>query len=176
VPRFVGSVLFALIGLLASPGIDILAADPPPDTLAAKLTREKKLKAKISVDSSEGGGMMLREIIDEIKSEVKSAKVGGAKVGTIRIQYDPKAGITLTTRIKFKADKEPLEDVLSKMLDASGRPWGYYVFVSNKKDDQEDGSLIITNDPTCRGYPPGDARNKKTTEKKDDKKKDKTGK
>lgn len=163
---FVGSVMMASAILLAATGIPSFAADPPPDSPGAKITREKKLKAKISVDSSDGGGMMLREIIGEIEGEVRSAKVG-----TIRIKPDPKAGITLTTRIKFKATKEPVEDVLAKMFDASGRPWGYYVNVSTKKDDQEDGAIIIVADATCRGYPPGDARNKKADAKKDEPKK-----
>jgi hypothetical protein len=163
----IGSGLLASAGLFAMLGIDLWAADPPADTLAAKMTREKKLKAKISVDSSEGSGMMLREIIEEIKGEIKSAKVG-----TIRIRPDEKAGITLTTRIKFKADKEPLENVLDKMFKASGRPWGYYVMVSTKKDDQDDGAIIIVADETCRGYPPGDPRNKKG-DKKEEPKKDK---
>lgn len=143
--------------LIAAPGFDLRAADPPADSLAAKMTREKKLKAKISVDSSSGSGMMIREIIEEIKGEIKSAKVG-----TIRIKPDPVAGITLTSRSKFEAKNEPLEDVLVKMFKGADKPWGYYVFVSKKKDDQDDGAIIITNDPTCRGYPPGDPRNKKS--------------
>jgi hypothetical protein len=169
---FFGSVLLVLTCLMASSYLDLQAADPTPDSIAAKITRERKLKAKISVDSTEGSGMMLREILDEIKSSVRDAKVDGAKVGTVRIQPDPKAGITLTTRIKFKSTNEPLEVVLDKMFEASGRPWGYYVNVSKKKDDQEDGAVIITNDATCRGYPPGDPRNKKSVEK-DESKKDK---
>lgn len=164
----VGSILMVSALVITTTGIETYAADPVPDSPGAKVTREKKLKAKISVDSSGGSGMMLREIIDEIVGEVRSAKQG-----TIRIKPDPKAGITLTTRIKFKADKEPLEDVLAKMFDASGRPWGYYVNVSSKKDDQDDGAIIIVADPTCRGFPPGDPRNKKTESKKDEPKKEK---
>ena len=166
-----GSTLLVLTGLLALSSSDLLAADPSPDTTAAKITREKKLKAKISIDSTDGSGMMLREILDEIKASVRDTKVDGAKVGAIRIQPDPKAGITLTTRIKFKVDKETVEDVLDKMFTASGRPWGYYVNVSKKKDDQEDGAIIIVADETCRGYPPGDARNKKSGDKKEEPKK-----
>ena len=106
---FAGSSLL----LLAVTGLVLEAADPPaPDSPAAKLTRETKLKALISVDSTDGSGMMLREIIDEITSSVRDAKVDGKKVGTIRIKPDPKAGITLTTRIKFKSSKEPVDVVL----------------------------------------------------------------
>ncbi len=166
-----GSFLPVCAWLIATSGFDIQAADPPPDSIAAKKTREEKLKAKISVDSSDGSGMMLREILDEIKSSVRDTKIGGKKVGAPRIQPDPKAGITLTTRIKFKVVNEPMEVVLDKMFEASGRPWGYFVNVSTKKDDQEDGAIIIVADPTCRGYPPGDPRNKKGDAK--DPKKDK---
>lgn len=162
----VGSILLVATFFIITDGIDLRAADPMPDSPGAKVTREKKLKAKISVDSSSGSGLMLREIIEEIVGEVRSAKAG-----TIRIKPDPKAGITLTTRIKFKSDKEPLEDVLAKMFDASGRPWGYYVNVSTKKDDQDDGAIIIVADATCRGYPPGDPRNKKAEPKKEEPKK-----
>jgi hypothetical protein len=164
----IGSIVMVSAILLATEGVQINAADPPPDSPGAKITREKKLKAMISVDSSDGGGMMLREIIAEIEGEVRSAKVG-----TIRIKPDPKAGITLTTRIKFKSNKESVEEVLAKMFDNSGRPWGYYVNVSTKKDDQEDGAIIIVADATCRGYPPGDPRNKKADAKKDVPKKEK---
>ncbi len=158
----IGSFIMASAIVIAIAGVKTNAADPIPDSPGAKVTREKKLKAKISVDSSSGSGMMLREIIEEIVGEVR-----GAKAGTVRIKPDPKAGITLTTRIKFKAANEPLEVVLDKMFNESGRPWGYYVNVSSKKDDQDDGAIIIVADATCRGYPPGDPRNKKSDSKKD---------
>jgi hypothetical protein len=164
----VGSIVMVSAMVIAVTSIETNAADPPSDSPGARVTREKKLKTKISVDSSSGSGMMLREIIDEIVGEVR-----GAKGGTIRIKPDPKAGITLTTRIKFKSDKETVEEVLARMFDASGRPWGYYVNVSTKKDDQDDGAIIIVADPMCRGYPPGDSRNKKTETKKDEPKKSK---
>jgi hypothetical protein len=160
--------MFIALCMIAMPGLNSLAADPVPDTIGAKTTREKKLTAKVSIDSTELSGMMLREILSELKSEVQ-----GAKAGTIRFEPDPKSGITLTTRIKFKADKEPLDVVLDRMFEASGRPWGYYVNVSTKKDDQLDGAIIIVADPTCRGYPPGDPRNKKPEAKKEDPKKGK---
>ena len=35
-----------------------------------------------------------------------------------------------------------------------------------------DGAIIIVADPTCRGYPPGDPRNKKADAKNDPPKKD----
>ena len=166
-----GAILLVSTWFVTTSSIDLSAADGPPDSIAAKLTREKKLKAKISVDSTDGTGMMLREIIDEIVPSVRDAKIDGVKVGAPRIRPDPKAGITLTTRIKFKSVNEPLEVVLDKMFEASGRPWGYYVNVSIKKDDQEDGAIIIVADPTCRGYPPGDSRNKKPEVKKEEPKK-----
>jgi hypothetical protein len=134
------------------------AADPAPASLAAKLTREKKLAAKISVDCE---NMMLREIIEELQGALKDAKQG-----TLRIKPDLKAGITLTTRMTIKAENKPLEEVLDRLFTDSGRPWGYYVNVSIKKDDQDDGALIIVADPTCRGFPPGDPRNKKADDKK----------
>jgi hypothetical protein len=168
-----GATLLLLTYLLASTGVDVQAADPPPDSPAAKLTRETKLKAVISVDSTDGTGMMLREILDEITSSVRDAKLDGKKVGTIRIKPDPKSGITLTTRIKFKSTKEPVDVVLDKMFEASGRPWGYYVMSSTTKGDQDDGAIIIVNEPECRGYPKGDPRNKKGAAKPDDPKKDK---
>jgi len=158
-----GFGLFIALCLVAMLSLDAFAADPLPDTIGAKTTREKKLKARVSIDSTEQGGMPLREILSELKSEVQ-----GAKAGTIRFDLDPKAGITLTTRIKFKADKEPLDVVLDRMFEASGRPWGYYVNVSTKKDDQTDGAIIIVADPTCRGYPTGDPRNKKADPAKKD--------
>ena len=153
-----GAVALMSAMLLAATTFESQAADPPPDSVAAKLTREKKLKAKISVDCE---NMMLKEIIPELQGALKDAKAG-----TIRIRPDPKAGITLTTRMSIKAKNETFEEVMDKLLTNSGRPWGYYVNVSSKKDDQDDGALIITNDASCRGYPPGDPRNKKKDEPK----------
>lgn len=162
-----GSILFSLTCLIAFCGLDIQAADAPPDSVAAKLTREKKLKATISVDCE---NQMLKDIIPELQGALKDAKQG-----TIRIKPDPKAGITLTTRMTIKAKKVTFEEALDTLFTNSGRPWGYYVFVATKKDDQDDGALIIVSDPTCRGYPPGDARNPKSKDepKKEEKKKTK---
>jgi hypothetical protein len=159
-----GSILVLCTCLIVTTGLDSQAADPPPDSPGAKITREKKLKAKISVDCEM---QMLKDIIPELQGGLKDAKQG-----TIRIKPDPKAGITLTTRMTIKAKNVPFEDVLDKLFTDCGRPWGYYVYVSVKKDDQDDGALIIVSDPTCRGYPPGDPRNKKgdaTPPKKDKK-------
>ena len=138
---------------MGSSGLDLLAADAVPDSAGAKITREKKLKAKISVECE---NLMLKEIIPELQGALKDAKQG-----MIRIKPDPKAGITLTTRMTIKAKDMTLEEVLDKLFADSGRPWGYYVNISTKKDDQDDGALIIVADATCRGYPPGDPRNKK---------------
>ena len=67
-----GSLQFVCrICLIVDSGFRQPGGRPPADTIAAKITREKKLKAKISVDSSEGSGMMLREILDEIKSSAR---------------------------------------------------------------------------------------------------------
>jgi len=140
------------------------AADPPADSVAAKLTREKKLKAKVTLDCE---NLMLRELISEIQGALKDAKAG-----TLRISWDPKA-VTSTTRLTIKCKDMPLEDALDKMFKDSGRPWGYYVVVATKKDDQNDGALFIVADETCRGYPPGDPRNKKTEAKKEEPKKSK---
>ncbi len=145
-----GSLLAISACLLTFSGFNSQAADAVADSPGAKATREKKLKAKISVDCE---NLMLKEIIPELQGGLKDAKQGA-----IRIKPDPKSGITLTTRMTIKAKNVPFEDVLDKMFADSGRPWGYYVNVSIKKDDQDDGAIIIVADPTCRGYPPGDAQ------------------
>jgi hypothetical protein len=157
-------VLLVCACLLVTWGADSQAADPTPDSPGAKITREKKLKAKVTLDCD---NMMLKDLIDEIRGALKDAKAG-----TIRIKWDPKA-VTGTTRMTIKCKNMPLEDALDKMLTDSGRPWGYYVMVTAKKDDQDDGAIFILADATCRGYMPGDPRNKKgdATDKKDPKKK-----
>ncbi|MCE9531570.1 MAG: hypothetical protein K8T89_10680 [Planctomycetes bacterium] len=153
-----GTILFVSACLIAGSGMSSWAADPTPDSVAAKLTRDKKMKAKIDLDCD---NMMLRELIEELKGGLKDAKVG-----TVRISIDPKSkgSITLTTRMSIKCKKMTFEDALDKMLTDSGRPWGYYINVSAKKDDQDDGAIFIVADATCRGYPPGDARNPKPKE------------
>lgn len=143
------------------------AADPTPDSVAAKLTREKKMTAKVTLDCE---NMMLRDMIPELQGGLKDAKAGA-----LRISIDPKSkgSITLTTRLTIKCKGMTFEDAMDKMLKDSGRAWGYYINVATKKDDQDDGALFIVADETCRGYPPGDPRNKKTEVKKEDPKKDK---
>jgi hypothetical protein len=143
----------------------IRAAEPVPDSIAAKLTREKKLKVKVTLDCQ---NMFLFDILEEMKGAVKDAKLG-----TLRFKWDTMGVSAKTTRMTIKCKDMPLEDALDKMLTDSGRPWGYHVIVSKKKDDQDDGAVFIGTDSSCRGYPPGDPRNKKSEPKKDEPKKNK---
>jgi hypothetical protein len=139
-----GNFLGVALCLLAGFSVDSLAADIS-DSPGAKITREKKLKAKITVDCD---NEMLRDIIAELQGGLRDVKAG-----TVRIKPDPKSGITLTTRMTIKAKNAPFDEVLDKLFSDCGRPWGYYVYVSTKKDDQDDGAIINVADPTCRGYP-----------------------
>jgi hypothetical protein len=141
------SALFASIVFLASSSV----AQPPADSPGAKITREKRLKAKISIEVKD---LMLREIISELKGALKDAGVGD-----VRIQTGP--GVTLTSRFSLKAKEEPFEDVLDKLL--KEREWGYYVIVG-KSGDQSDGAIMLISEP-ARGYPPDAEGKGKTAEK-----------
>jgi hypothetical protein len=154
----IGFAIFLAAFMLGAAADSVRAADPVPDSAAAKLTREKKLKLKVTLDCE---NMFLAEIMDEMKGSVKDAKLG-----TLRFKWDPMGVSAKTTRMTIKCKDMPLEDALDKLLTDSGRPWGYYVMVSTKKDDQDDGAIFIGTDATCRGYPPGDPRNKKAPEPK----------
>lgn len=162
---FIGCSLFLITSLILSTDCQTRAADPVQDSVAAKLTREKKLKVKVTLDCP---NMFMSDILDEMKGAVKDAKLG-----TLRVKWDPMGVSAKTTRMTLKCKDMPLDEALDKMLTDSGRPWGYHVIVSTKKDDQDDGAIFIGTDATCRGYPPGDPRNKKTDSKKDEPKKSK---
>jgi len=143
----IATALLGSIVMLAG----LARAEPPPDSAGAKLTREKKLKLKITLDVKE---MMLRDIITELRGAVRDAKGGDLRI-------KPGTGITLTSRFTVMAKEEPLEDVLDKLL--KQREWGYYVVVA-KPGDQDDGAIMLVTDPV-RGYPPDDPRSGKSDDK-----------
>lgn len=139
---FLGLAVCAVAVSLVSPGNSI-AADAP-ETAGAKATREKKLKAKLTLDIEK---KMLRAIINEdLPSAVKEVTNL-----TLKIQSDPK-GITLTSSFGPFKGEMTLEEVLNKICDDRG--WGWYV-VSTKVGDQKDGSIMLTTNPKERGYKEG---------------------
>jgi hypothetical protein len=107
------------------------------DTKAAAATREK-LKQKVSVEFKDE---LLRNVLDELKDQVKGLK----------FQVDTKGGVSMNRKITYKAKNKPLDEVLDEMFKKEG--FGYIV-ISNEKDVQYDGALLIKQGKE-RGYPEG---------------------
>ncbi len=120
------------------------AADTP-DTAGAKATREKKLKAKLTLDLDK---KMLRPLIfEDLPAAVKESTNL-----TLKIIPNPGDGITLTSSFgPFKGDMT-LEEVLNKICE--DKSWGWYVN-STKVGDQKDGAIILTTNSKERGYKEG---------------------
>lgn len=130
VPRLFVAMCALALGL----GATVFAA--PPDTPKAAETR-KKLQQKVSVDYQD---TLLREVIDDLKSQVKG----------LGIRPDTTGGVSMNLKITYKADAKPLADVLDGMFKKNGLG---YVVVS-KEGDAYDGTLLIKQGKE-RGYPAG---------------------
>jgi len=136
-----------LVGLIFAVCVtDLGAADTPK----AAATREK-LKQKVTVDYKDE---LFRNVIEDLPEQVKG----------LRIKPDVKGGVSQNRKITYKAKDKPLEEVLDAMLKEQG--WGYVV-ISNDKDTQWDGALLIKVGKE-RGYEEGQVPEKTTVKPKDD--------
>src|SRR5690242_4213836 len=83
------------------------AADKDDDTPKAAATR-KLLKTKVTVNFKD---TPLKDIIEEIQDQVqdKTKKKMGVRV-------DNKGGVSNNTKFTYKADDEPLDELLDKMF------------------------------------------------------------
>lgn len=142
--------LLALAGPTPAPAAE-------PDSPGAKATREKKLKAKLTLDIDK---KMLRILIqDDLPAAVKEAT--GL---TQKIEIPPgMAGVTLTSSFGPFKGEMTLEEVLNKIV--AEKDWGWYVN-STKVGDQKDGAIFLTTNPKERGYKEGSGP--KEVAKKDD--------
>jgi hypothetical protein len=117
------------------------AADPA-ESSGAKLTRDKKLPAKLKINYD---NVMLREILEDLPNLVSESS--GA--GKLRIKSDPQ-GVTLTSRFTIKGEMT-LSDLLDTIVKDKG--WGWYV--NSKTGDQNDGAVMLTPNPKERGFKEG---------------------
>jgi hypothetical protein len=85
----------------------------------------------------------LTAIIDDIKDQIKdkSKKVLGVRV-------DNKGGVSNNTKLTYKADDKPLEEVLDEMFKKNDL--GYIVI--SQRGNAYDGTLLIVKG-SARGYP-----------------------
>ncbi len=106
------------------------AADKDDDTPKAAATR-KLLKTKVTVNFKD---TPLKDIIEEIQDQImdKTKK----KVG---VRVDNKGGVSNNTKFTYKADNEPLDELLDKMFKKNDL--GYIVI--SQRNNAYDGTLLI---------------------------------
>lgn len=114
-----------LVAILAVLG-QVAAVQAQDETPSAKATR-KKLQQKISIEFKEVG---FKAALDEIKSEFDNR---------LGIKIDTTTGISLNSKISYKAKDKTLETILNEMADKF--EFGYYVI--SKPGDRYDGWLMV---------------------------------
>jgi hypothetical protein len=119
--------------------VNLYAADKDDDTPKAAKTR-LALKTKVSVDYKD---TTLRDIVDDIKDQVQEK--AKAKLSVL---IDNKGGVSNNTKFTYKADDEPLEEVLDEMFKKNDL--GYIVI--SQRGNAYDGALKIVKGKE-RGYP-----------------------
>jgi hypothetical protein len=136
--RFVVAAGLFVAFLAAS--VSLSAADQAEDTPKAAAAR-KLLKTKISVEYKD---TILREIIDDIKEQVKDKTKK-----SLGIRLDNKGGVSNNTKFTYKADDKTVEEILDEMFKKNDMG---YVIIS-QKGNAYDGTLLIVKG-NARGYPP----------------------
>jgi hypothetical protein len=125
------------------------------DTPAAKATRER-LK-KIILDDLDYKEEMTRIIFDDLKRESDNK---------VSFKIDTTTGMSMNTRLTYKAKNVSLEKVLNDLSDKNGFGWFVY---SNPKDpnDRYNGWVVLRKaDKKERGYPAGKEPKETKEEKK----------
>jgi TolA-binding protein len=107
------------------------------DTAKAATTR-KKLQEKVTVDFQDES---ISNVVEELKKQIPSL---GIKIDTV-------GGVSRNLKITYKADKQPLADVLEGMF--KSKDLGYVVV--SKQGNAYDGTLLIKKGNE-RGYEVGD--------------------
>jgi hypothetical protein len=131
------------LALLLAP-VAAWAADT--DTPKAAATR-KKLQDKVTVEYKES---MLREVLDDLKEQVKG----------LTTLEDTKGGVSLNSRITYKAKDKPAAEVLSDICDKYDLGW----FIISNTANGYDGSVRITKGKE-RGYEAGKEPDKTAADK-----------
>jgi hypothetical protein len=132
--------------LLTVPSQTSFAADPPKDSPQAEMTRNHKLKVKVTLKFKQE---QLRLIFEDINAQVVDVKVDGKKLTKIR--FKPDTGVSFNTRYDIDVKDVPLDEALDKLLKQADM--GYIVIIG-KKDEQDDGAIKIVKGDN-RGYPTG---------------------
>jgi hypothetical protein len=134
-PRLVVTVILFVICLAAL--VDLSAADEDKDTPKAAATR-KLLKTKVSVDYKD---TTLTDVIDDIKDQIKDKTKK-----PLSVLKDNKGGVSNNTKLTYKADNKPLDEVLDEMFKKNDL--GYVVLTRGAYD----GAVMIVKGK-ARGYP-----------------------
>ncbi len=131
------------------------------ESAQAKITREKKLPAKLKLDIEK---KMLRAIIED---ELPMAVMDSAKQ-KVKIGVFPGQGVTLTSSFELKGEMT-LAEALDKLC--VDKNWGWYVH-SAPPNDQKDGMIYLTTNGKEHGFKEGAGPGGKETPKKETGKKD----
>ena len=133
-----------LVGLLASAAFAQappapLPAKVPPDTLAARFAKTKRLVAKVTIDVKD---MPPKDVFAQL-----SERLVDGKVGALVVVLAP--GIALPPTLDITAKDDPLGTVLTKLL----KPLGFGFVVVSKEDDPDDGRIrIVKYDPKAEPF------------------------
>lgn len=129
---------FTLLSTLAALVV-AWAASAADDTPKAAETR-KRLQQKITCEYVD---TPLKEVVEDLKSQVKG----------LGIRIDTAGGVSMNTKVTYKAEGKTLAEVLDEIGTKHG--WGYIVI--NKEGDAYDGSLRIKQGKE-RGYAAGEEK------------------
>jgi hypothetical protein len=127
--------LFAAFGACL---VNLSAADDN-DTPKAAVAR-KLLKTKVSADYKD---TPLKEIIEDLQDQIKDK----AKK-SLGVRVDTKNGVSQNTKLTYKADNKPVEEILDEMFQKNDL--GYVVI--SQRGNAYDGTLLIVKGK-ARGYP-----------------------
>jgi hypothetical protein len=130
-------VSVCLFAVCAAASVNPSAADEEKDTPKAAATR-KLLKTKISVEYKD---TVLREVVADLKDQIKDKTKK-----SISILVDTKGGVSLNTKLTYKADDKPLDEILDEMFKKNDL--GYIVVQRGAYP----GALQIVKG-NARGYP-----------------------
>jgi hypothetical protein len=124
-----GTLTLVLVAVAPAAAVDKKAKDSP--VVAA--TRKKLKSNKVTVDYQD---TRLEEVLADLKKQTED----------ISIRVDPKAGVNQNTKVTYKADDAPLDEVLDKMF----KKYDLGYVIGTKKDGRYEGWLII-NKSNARG-------------------------
>jgi hypothetical protein len=146
----IGTLTIALVAVAPAGAVDKKTKESP----AVAATRKKLKSNKVTVEYQD---TRLEEVLADIKKQTEN----------ISIRVDPKAGVNQNTKVTYKADDKPLDEVFDEMF----KQYDLGYVIGTKKDGRYEGWLIIV-----KGNARGVAEQEKTAASDDEPKDEQSGK